>query len=395
MFRRRQFIGGVGAAGLAVCAGCLGGTEPTYQGESAPGTKWWSQPQFDTIGSCYNPTSVGPRTGVRERWQLDISGPAARPVVADGLAFLPTATAVRAVDARTGKEQWRETGDETSLWPRVVCWHKGTLYVGLSSGDPALLALDAKTGKRQWTFTPDGYGVHALLLDSEFSELFAGDGAGNVYRLDPKTGERQWQRRVFGKIAAFVRGIPELLVATEAGEVYALSADDGRGYWRRKLPGRIGSLAAMYGGYNGAGVFVSVFGGPTFALNPSRTGATVWKTDVWSSDSFVLSGESLFTAGHRLVSLGVGSGKRRWRGGKTSQCGPAAAGDTVYAASEDSITAYKFGGGIGIDSARIGARRWSHSVTGRPEQGLAVADGAAFVLTEGSDSSKAYALEEA
>lgn len=122
MFGRRQFISGIGTAGIAVCAGCLGGSEPSYWGESASETKWWSQPQFDAISSCYNPASVGPRTGVRERWQLDISGPSARPVVANGLAFLPTATAVRAVDARTGEEQWRETGDETSLWPRVVCY---------------------------------------------------------------------------------------------------------------------------------------------------------------------------------------------------------------------------------------------------------------------------------
>jgi hypothetical protein len=46
----------------------------------------------------------------------------------------------------------------------------------------------------------------------------------------------------------------------------------------------------------------------------------------------------------------------------------------------------------------VGTRRWSHPVEGRPEQGLAVADGAVFVLTEATregEQSSAYALEAA
>jgi outer membrane protein assembly factor BamB len=123
----------------------------------------------------------------------------------------------------------------------------------------------------------------------------------------------------------------------------------------------------------------------------------VWSADVWSDDSFVVAGRNLFAAGHRLVDLDVRGGDRRWTGGDTTQCGPAAAGDTVYAAAESHVSGYAVRGGVGVGRLRLDARRWSHPVEGRPEQGLVVADGAVFVLTEGGgdDRSMAYALEAA
>jgi outer membrane protein assembly factor BamB len=231
-------------------------------------------------------------------------------------------------------------------------------------------------------------------MDPDGRTLFAG-GHGTVSAVDPKTGERRWQRDVFGVVTDFAVGVRQLLVATEAGEVYSLSLADGSGYWRRKFPGSIGALATMYGSFGGAGTFVSVFGGPIFALNSGRTGATVWKADVWSSDSFVVAGRTLFAAGGHLVALDIASGEKRWTGGRTTQCGPAGASETVYAASESHVTAYEFDGGIGVGGFRLSPKRWSYPVEGRPEQGLTVADDAVFFLTEGrEDSSKAYALEE-
>jgi outer membrane protein assembly factor BamB len=390
---RRQFLAGAGATGLAATAGCLGGSKPRYAGEENPDTNWWPQPQFDRIGSCYNPKSVGPRESVTERWSLDISAPSdCAPVIADGLAFLPTASAVRAVDARTGEEQWHENGGDPPMWPREVAFHDGLVFVA-QVGDPGLLALDAATGEREWTFDPEGYGVGALLLDPERPSLFAGDAEGRVYELDPATGKARWRRRVFGGVTSFAQSIPELLVGTEAGEVLALHPTDGTAYWRGEIPGQVEALATA----NGRGAFVSTFGGPTVELNGRKKGARNWTADPWAADSFVVAGDTLFAAGNRLVALDSNDGSRRWTGGKTAQCGPAAAGDTVYAASEGVVTAYKFGGGVGVRSHRVGETRWSHSVEGRPEQGIAVADGAVFVLTEGGDeeASKAYALEEA
>ncbi|MFC4553307.1 MULTISPECIES: PQQ-binding-like beta-propeller repeat protein [Halorussus] len=390
---RRQFVASVGAAGLAATVGCLGSSDPNYAGDGESNTKWWPQPRFDDLGSCYNPKPVGPSESVQERWSLDISAPSAcAPVVADGLAFLPTASAVRAVDANTGEERWRENGGDPPMWPRSVVHHDGTLFVAWM-GAPGLLALDAKTGERRWTLSPKGFGAQALLVDPRRPALFAGDDEGYVYGLDPTTGETRWRRRVFGGVTAFARSIPELLVATEAGEVFGLDSTDGRAYWRRRLHGQIQALATG----DSHGAFVSVFGGPTVELSGERNGATAWRADVWTTDSFAVTAGTLFAVGDRLVSLNTNSGERRWTGGETTQCGPAAAGETVYAASDDRVIAYEFGGGLGVGRFRAGAKRWSHPVEGRPEQGLAVADGAVFVLTEGGgdESSKAYALEEA
>jgi outer membrane protein assembly factor BamB len=391
MISRRHFLGGIAATtGLTSISGCSSQSNPYYSGyQDEPNTKWWPQPEFDRVNSCYNPRPIGPQKGVDVRWELNITGPAARPVVADGFAFLPTSQAVRAVDVKTGKEQWSEDRDGEPLWPQAVLWHNRTLYTA-QGGDPALLALKGTSGRRQWIFTPTGYGIYALALDPDLSLLFAGDDRGNVYALDPKTGEKLWQRQVFGVITKLAIGIRQLYVATEGGEVYALDPQDGQGYWRRKLPGMIDAIATG----NGEGVFVSVFGGPIFELDPSRAGATSWQSDVWSSDSFVLAGSRLFTAGQKLVAFNTRTGKRVWSGDQTAQCGLAASGNTIYAASNNEVAAYDFNGGTGIGGLRFNAKRWSKGVEGRPEQGLVVADGAIFVLTEGSNhsSSKAYAL---
>jgi outer membrane protein assembly factor BamB len=391
---RRALLGGFGAAAGTALAGCLGGPTARYAGESGdePDTAWWPLPEFDRIAGCYNPRPVGPREGVTERWRVDISGPSARPVVADGTAYLPTADALVAVDAATGEQQWREDGDDPPLWPRRVAVHDGLVYLA-QVGDPGVLALDAATGDRQWSVPTTTSGVRTLLVDSERDDLYLGGGRGTVLGLDARTGERYWSREVFGPVTALAESIPELLVATEAGEVYGLSGDDGRGYWRAQVPGPVESLATA----NGRGAFVSTFGGPTVELEGTRAGAVGWRRGVWSADSFVVAGRSLVGAGRRLVSLDYRSdGRRQWTGGRTTRCGPAAAGDTVYAAAADRVTAYAFGGGTGLGPLRVGTRRWSHPVEGRPEQGLAVADGAVFVLTEGTregEQSSAYALE--
>jgi outer membrane protein assembly factor BamB len=392
---RRQILAGTGlvalGAGVAATRG-TGGFEPYHDGEEAPDTTWWPQPTFDRIGSCYNPRSVGPRRGATERWSREIPGPSARPVVADGRAYLPTAEALLVVDAATGAELWREDGGDPPMWPRSVAVFDGTVYL-TQVGDPPLLALDAETGDEQWTFAEAEYGLRPLLVDHERPSLYTGDGSGTVYALDPATGDVRWQADVFGTVSALVRGIPDLVVGTEAGEVYGLYQDDGRPLWRQGVPGGVSALATA----NGRGAFVSTFGGPTAELDGGRGGEPAWSTDVWSADSFVVAGRNLFAAGHHLVDVDVRGGDRLWTGGETAQCGPAAAGDTVYAASETHVTGYTVRGGLGVGGLRVDARRWSHPVEGRPEQGLAVADGAVFAITEGGgdDRSMAYALEEA
>lgn len=389
---RRRFLAGASATALGATAGCLDAVDPSYAGQDEPDTDWWPQPSFDSHGTCYNPDPVGPTDGVTERWAREISGPSARPVVADGTAFLPAADGVIAVDAATGEERWREEGDDPPLWPRDVRYHDGRVYVAAVE-ETGLLALDAETGERQWTFSPPDpeHGIRTLLVDPhrDHPDLYGGSH-GAVYRFDPDTGERRWRREVFGVVQEMVVS-PHLLVATEGGEVYSLSSDDGTGYWRRNLNGMVTTLGTTSGG----GPYVSLFGGPTYRLDDH--GATDWKRDGWSSDSFVLTYETLFATGQRLTARNVRDGSARWTGGATTQCGPAATGDTVYAASGDAVTAYDFGGGRGIGPVRIGTRRWNHSVEGRPEQGLAVADGAVFVLTEGGsdERSMAYALEAA
>lgn len=86
---------------------------------------------------------------------MDISGPSSRPVVADGVAYLQTVTALRAVDVTTGEELWHENGSDEPMWPRRLLWYDGTVYVA-QIGEPSIIALDAETGARGWTAVRPG-----------------------------------------------------------------------------------------------------------------------------------------------------------------------------------------------------------------------------------------------
>lgn len=390
---RRRFLAGASTAALGATAGCLTSDDQYYPASDTPDTAWWPQPAFDRYNTAYNPAAVGPADGVTERWSMEIPGPSARPVIADGTAFLPTANGVVAVDAATSEEQWREPGDDPPLWPRDVRYHDGTLYVGAIE-EPALLALDAESGERRWTYTPREreHGVYSLLVTPEpdHPQVWAGTHGG-VYSIDPATGEPEWRRDTFGAVVRLSLGIPYLFAVTESGEVLALSRDDGAGYWRQNVNGHVNGFAS---GPSTTAV-LSTFGGPTYGIG-DNSGAVEWRVDGWTADGFVQTSQTVVTTGHRLRARDADDGSVRWTGGETTQCGPAAAGDTVYAASEDAVTAYDFGGGTGVGPLSVDKRRWSHAVEGRPERGLAVAEGAVFVLTEGGgedERSMAYALE--
>jgi hypothetical protein len=60
-----------------------------------------------------------------------------------------------ALDAETGREEWRFDGDDGIGFPAVA---DGTVYIG--TYDTYLYALDAETGQEQWRFEVDSSTVH-------------------------------------------------------------------------------------------------------------------------------------------------------------------------------------------------------------------------------------------
>ncbi|WP_435333583.1 PQQ-binding-like beta-propeller repeat protein [Haloarchaeobius sp. TZWWS8] len=393
---RRHFLASAGLSGLTAVSGCLDGSSTAqlrYPGSEQPQTRWWPQVGFDQLGTNFNPMVAGPRAGVQERWAVEI-GPFGRPpVVAEHLVFVPTGDGIRAIDVRSGEDQWTWDGGSESVHPASLAWHDGLLYVARGSGD-GVVALETDTGDGVWSFSADENSCYDLVVEPDDDEpvVFTGDDRGTVYALDGTTGEVRWRQELFGVVTQVVTSFGTLYVGTEGGEVYALGPADGAGRWRRKLPGWVRALSA-----DPSGVYASVFGGPTARLQSNRAGATDWSSDVWSTGGLVNAGNRIFTAGGTLTAVGHSDGEERWSGPETADCAPIAAGDTVYAATEDGIVAYD--GSVSDDSLPVvgqDPKRWVQPVEGTAV-GLAAADGALFVVTDnqGDGESVAYAFEEA
>jgi outer membrane protein assembly factor BamB len=145
--------------------------------------------------------------------------------------------------------------------------------------------------------------------------------------------------------------------------------------------------------------YASTFGGPTVRLEEAAFASrTRWSNE----DAEIMKGRLSLTGGNvygnelaRFVAIDARRGETAWQvnAGNREEytCAPAAAGDTVYAGRDGVVLAYRLGGTVGFELARVKPARFSYPVDG-PPAGLAVADGALFgaVCDVGDDSGRRF-----
>lgn len=165
------------------------------------GLAWTSRPTNSPVGAIaggiQDPAGSAPAGG---------GFPAllkATPLVADGVIYMVVGAQVQALDARSGRAIWRYhwasrtgayLGRGVALWRDSVIVQTGT--------DNFVVALDAKTGRERWrqrvTDSPLGYsGSTAPVIAGDHLILGMG-GDGNNLRAwlesrDPATGALQWK----------------------------------------------------------------------------------------------------------------------------------------------------------------------------------------------------------
>jgi outer membrane protein assembly factor BamB len=164
----------------------------------------------------------------RRRWKADLHAPeqgffAEPPVVAGGLAYLPTASRMLvAVDTRTGRQVWRDQGG----FPLVAGVRAGLL---IALVDDILVGFDPATGARRWqTPAGSGPGERWAVLDGD-AVLVA--GAGAVAATDPATGAVRWRAAVGDAVGRPVAAGGRVYVATRT-RLVALDRASGREAWR-------------------------------------------------------------------------------------------------------------------------------------------------------------------
>ena len=193
-----------------------GGTIPPQETDASTPADW---PTFraNNQRNCVTHATL-PRTS-RVLWQTKPSAlagvrPTAPVVVGNRILFADSEGVVRALDATTGKEQWRATtGGEIRIAPTL--W-QGRVLVG--SGDGWLYTYDAADGRLLWRLRlaprerkipvygkllstwPAASGV---LVEDDTAYVAAGlvnyDGT-YVYALDPATGSLRWCNSTSGHL---------------------------------------------------------------------------------------------------------------------------------------------------------------------------------------------------
>lgn len=379
---RRTVIATAGTLAAAATAGCLGSGSPVEPGTDADTD--WPMPDFNTHATSWARNAAAPRESPSERFQVSLSRPTGRPVIAEESVFLPTAAGLVALNATTGEERWRYSPSDSLHFFRSPAVHGGTVYVtGVNIG---LVALNTADGSVEWTLKSDASIRAPPAPAREWEALYIGDDTGEVARvtLDGKT---EWSTNVYGTVTRLVANrVDGVFIGTSAGEVHALY--DGQGIWRRSVPGKVTALA----GTEGSDVYVATFGGGTLQLaGGAHAGRPRWHAEdgPTAHRALALAGSGLFGAdGSGLTRQYQDSGERAWQVGGEYRSAPAVAGDTVYVGGSGEVAAFKLGGGLGSGGSRLEARRWTYEVGDATGGSPAVADGAVFVPTwgEGSES---------
>jgi outer membrane protein assembly factor BamB len=193
----------------------------------------------------------------------------ATPVVSGGIAYFGSAdNHVYAVDAESGKEQWRfRTHGQIFSTPVL---DGNMVFIG--SYDRNLYALTAD-GKEVWRFQTGGEVASTPFVHADL--VFAGSKDGYLYALDKKTGKNAWKFRTGDWIAASPTVWKEkIYVGSFDGNVYCLSLE-GKELWRFKTGAEIWALHQSGTIFDGV-LFFSSMDGYLYAVD-AVTGREKWK----------------------------------------------------------------------------------------------------------------------
>ncbi|NEV00563.1 methanol/ethanol family PQQ-dependent dehydrogenase [Bradyrhizobium uaiense] len=132
-----------------------------------------------------------------------------QPLVYQGVLYVTTHNATIAVDAKTGKQIWKTKVEYPAETPRIVCCgiiNRGAaIYDGKlfrTTLDANVIALDAKTGKELWrqkaADIKEGYSMTVAPLVADGVVITGISGAefgtrGFIDGWDPATGKKLWR----------------------------------------------------------------------------------------------------------------------------------------------------------------------------------------------------------
>jgi outer membrane protein assembly factor BamB len=167
---------------------------------------------------------------------VDTAAPLA---VGDGLLFVATKEAIRALDVRTGAERWSFPSTQRVTAP--LRWIGGWLLVLVESGEA--VALRASDGRLMWR--------RALGSTSSHPAVFGGDNAlylaladSRIVALALSTGDVLWEQRVAGTLSEPAVAKDRVFVGSTDNFFYAFDDDSGALEWKWRNGGDVIGAAA-------------------------------------------------------------------------------------------------------------------------------------------------------
>ena len=258
--------------------------------------------------------------------------------------------------------------------------HKGTLYVGSSSG--FLYALGIPKGEVLWRYDAGA----GLATDAAISDaiVLVGDLDGKLHAVSKDTGIRQWVTEeaepIRGSITTDGKSV---FAAHRDGRVVAVNLADGTPLWQFTTADEIYGGAVIFNGM----AYATSFDDYVYALD-AATGQVVWKTELLagsSSTPFVFDGLVIVGSwDERVYALDAQTGEHVWN----FWTGDAvAASVTVW---EDSVYFGSTDGYLYAVSRADGTLKWRHQVEGEIWSTPAAGGGLVYI---GADDNAVYALD--
>ena len=320
----------------------------------------------------------------QQLWAAPVEGLAFQqqlPTVDQGVVYATSAASVVALRATDGSQLWQTShsatpGSPTSA-PHVS---NGRVYVAFSAPEATVYALDARDGAIRWMHTVAAAGAASLAVaDGIVYAAFVGGSfptqKATVVALGAGDGAVRWTSILDADADTLaVTGGVLVLRSLQLGLV-ALDAATGRWLWQRGDLGQHGNLVASQLPIVANGVvYLSALlylennssRGVVLAMD-ARTGRERWRTVIDEADVYMsVAGQMVYVGGSYAYGLRASDGHVVWRYGARAQYyQPVAAAGVVFLGSTSSGSFHPFGIGsndfLTALDARTGARYWRTS----------------------------------
>jgi outer membrane protein assembly factor BamB len=253
----------------------------------------------------------------------------AEPVVANGIIYtIDSEGVVRATNAASGNRAWSQQVPDphpdgaSNIAGAGLAYANGRIVATTTYGN--VVSMDAATGKIAWQKQlPAPFRSSPFIADDK---IYVTALTNTLYELNFADGTSGWSHTGIQENASFLgmasptQAEDLIIVPYSSGEVFGLRKINGRLAWEENLAstrsgGALPAMADIQGEpvIDGTRALIASHSGRIVALD-TRSGRTVWETDVGSVQTPWVAGNSIFivTPENQLVAMARDDGRVRW-----------------------------------------------------------------------------------